>query len=164
MSKPKTPAAVETAAAFADAAAREEVSPDPSPDRPAASKAHRLFRCMNCRDPNTGLSGREFEAPAGRPVCPHCGVGEHHATAGLVVPLAVIHFDPPSGAPGKGKNYTACDPRQLIGVFGVTPTAAFHATGVTSAVTCPACKETKEFRDAHAGAAADPMYDLPTRR
>ena len=94
-----------------------------------------LFRCLNCTNAK-GLPGREFEA--GKPECPIC-----HADLGAIVELEIIHYDPPSGKPGRGLRRAACDPTIKIGHAG--PKGCMFS-GEPSAVTCRACMATDVFR------------------
>lgn len=88
-----------------------------------------LFRCVSCVNPRTGLAGVEFDA--GRPVCPTCS-----ADGNLVVAMEVVHFDPPSGKPGRGLRRAACDEGLKVG----RPNTMF--SGEPGAVTCKTCKAT----------------------
>lgn len=99
----------------------------------------KLFRCYNCDGPG-GIPGKDFEAD--RPECPDCG-----ADPPTVTERAVIHFDPPSGIRNRGANDAACSPGIRVGSG-----QQIHMTGVPSAVTCPACRATRLWRDAAAAA------------
>ena len=90
----------------------------------------KLFRCLSCEDPVSRRPGVEFEAVG--PTCPTCG------DAG--VELECIHFDPPSGRPGKGLNHTACDPKIRLG------RPKLVMTGMPAAVTCRACRATQVWK------------------
>lgn len=110
--------------------------------------ATRLWRCVN---PEHGK--HDFEA--GRPVCPECGAGEDgRSRARFILPLKVVHFDPPA-FPGVGRNVKACD--------GKPWGEGVMATAAPSAVTCPACMETGEYKAALAAAENDPAYAVPDR-
>lgn len=107
----------------------------------------KLYRCHPCG---------KFEFTADRPVCPQCGTDGDDPrikARGFVIPLVILHFDPPSGLPGMGKNRPACDQTLYVGHNGV------RATGEPSAVSCAACKLTEEF--ALALKVRNPTYDLP---
>ncbi|VTT96562.1 unnamed protein product [Gemmataceae bacterium] len=92
--------------------------------------AAKLFRCTSCEDPVTRRPGVEFEAAG--PTCPACG--------DAAVELETIHFDPPSGRPGKGLNRAACDPALRIG------RPRLVMSGLVAAVTCRACKATEVWK------------------
>ena len=94
-----------------------------------------LYRCLNCTN-DKGLPGKEFEAK--NPECPVC-----QADGNLVVQLECIHFDPPSGKPGRGKRHAACNPKLKIGSMGV---AGLMMSGEPSAVNCKACQATDAYR------------------
>jgi hypothetical protein len=102
------------------------------------------YRCYACVDAK-GRPGRDFEA-AGPPKCPACGadpaLDPRHAR--VVQPVAVIHFDPPSGVPGLGVGLWACDKTKPVAGGGM-------ATGDPLAVTCAACVRTPTFAQAMEG-------------
>jgi hypothetical protein len=108
----------------------------------------RLWRCLNpaCA-PDT-----DFAAAAG--TCPKCGLTIGRGRAGhLIVPLVVVHYDPPSGIEGIGKNEPACQPG--------TPIYGLQATGAPDAVNCPACKATEAWQQAPKGAQVPSRYLVP---
>lgn len=112
----------------------------------------RLWLCTN--HPDLGTSGYKFEAE--KPVCPGCGVdGEAPGMGGVVLPRAVIHFDPPHPVLARrGLNRRACEPGKHVGHGGGL------ATGQADEVNCPACKATAAYKAA--GAAAVPeLYRVP---
>lgn len=80
---------------------------------------------------------RGFDFYADKPVCPACGNGED---SGLVFPLTVIHFDPPSKVRGRGVNMLACQPTKQI--FGRMATA--HGPTVN----CWDCRQTTAWKQA----------------
>lgn len=91
-----------------------------------------LIRCGNCT--------REFEAP--KLACEPCGLDAttNPRDADILTELVAIHFDPPTRIKGRGKNHAACDPKLRAG--------AVRVTSAPTAVTCTACKASKEFTDA----------------
>lgn len=92
-----------------------------------------LYRCYLCPGPK-GTPGLDFTAD--KPVCPACGAdpATDPRDAGAVVRLEVLHFDPPSGRPHRGRGHAACNPALKVGAGGVL------ATGEPSVVNCPACR------------------------
>ncbi len=90
-----------------------------------------LYRCLECQ--------REFEAA--KPACAECGIdpATNPGDAGAVVPLVLIHFDPPTKRAGRGLGYAACDARVKVGA----PKCGF--SGHPKAVNCPRCKATEAF-------------------
>lgn len=97
-----------------------------------------LYRCYNCENAQ-GLIGYDFTAAA--PVCPKCGAdGTTLEAAQKIVTRQAVHFDPPHGVlRDKGTGKRACDGKPTTGL-GV------HSTGVPTAVTCPACRESEAFK------------------
>ncbi len=89
------------------------------------------LRCCACQN--------EWDTPAARgvtPKCPGCGAGP-----AVIAPVECVHFDPPSGTPGRGVNVAACNPKLRVG-------PGCRATGEPDAVTCKACKATEIYRTA----------------
>jgi hypothetical protein len=104
----------------------------------------RLWRCNNC--------GRVFEADA--PACLTCGIDQAQdgRLAGIVVPVATIHFDPPHPrARGRGQGRLACDPKRAV--------AGSRATGEPSVVNCARCRESDEWKRASAAAGAPAFHE-----
>ena len=95
-----------------------------------------LYRCMNCDNPK-GLPGKDFEGP--KEQCPDCG-----ALPPSVIERATIHFDPPSGIRDRGSNDAACNPGLRIH----SGNQNMMMSGHPAAVTCPACKQTRLWKDA----------------
>lgn len=95
-----------------------------------------MFRCYNCVDPANGKPGVMFESAV--PKCPDCGVdGTIERFHSLIVPVAVIHYDPPHPTiKGVAARYHACTPSNEIGKCDGM------ATGEILAVTCTACLDT----------------------
>lgn len=109
----------------------------------------KMFRCLNptcCTLKDQGIFHAEY------PKCPRCQTDAADPKFGrLIVRLTLVHFDPPTHVPGIGKNYRACDPTVDIQAAqgGNGMPNPFHAgTGTPAAVTCPACKESAEFKAA----------------
>lgn len=98
------------------------------------------WKCYNCLD-NRNNPGKAFESD--KPVCPDCGIdGTVPRWSGKVVPMSMIHYDPPMDRPAsQHHNHAACDSR--IKTF---TDDAVMLTGERIAVTCPACKETEAFK------------------
>ena len=96
-----------------------------------------LFRCLNCMN--------EFTAE--KPSCADCELdpAKDKRHAEFFLPLLIHHFDPPTKVEGIGKGHAACDSRIKVGRI-YKPKCMF--TGETSAVNCPACKATDEFKKA----------------
>lgn len=114
----------------------------------------RLFRCVNpkCRE---GIQhGHDFTAEGPVATCPKCGVKSNDPKFGhIIVPLVVIHFNPPSGVvEGIGAGFAACEP--------TVPIAGLRATGVPSVVNCPKCIETEAYKKAFAVVSLHPDYDV----
>lgn len=113
--------------------------------RPNLHKAARRWRCYRCEPP----FGRSFDRV--EPICPHC-----HAAPPAVVLLVDVHFLAPdgpipgylgSGLPMEGFEgsggfwHVACQPQRRT--LGTDP-----ASNHSPAVTCFACKQTREWQDA----------------
>lgn len=111
----------------------------------------KLYRCLNEKH---GPKGLEFTAD---PKTCRCECGRSWSdpeVAGVhLIELVVLHFDPPSGLPNRGKRHLACDPSIKVG------SSDHRATGVASVVNCPACRESAAFKAAPAD--ADPATDVP---
>lgn len=137
----------------------------------------RYYRCYACTN-DTGAFGRDFEvrledsAPlvklpnstTGEAVsCPNCGLSNTHVShGGNVVPLLLVHFDPPLtkemyGRAGKG--HIACNPAEPV-VKARPKGQELYATGEPLAVTCPKCKETAAFKGMALGQ-IHPSFDVP---
>ena len=97
-----------------------------------------LFRCLNCK--------KEFEAI--QPACVDCGIDPttHPRHKDMVVPLVTIHFDPPSGVPGIGKGFAACNPKLRVGM----PNCGFSGekNGEKIIITCPKCLASELYANA----------------
>lgn len=93
--------------------------------------AMKLYRCLNC--------SAEFEAD--RPACAKCDIdpAKDPRDKDIVVPLVLIHFDPPGKRVGQGAGHAACDPKIRVG----SPKCAF--SGEPTAVNCAACKATAVY-------------------
>lgn len=99
-----------------------------------------LFICFLC-DNEKGMGGRKFEADAA--VCPNCGAtAAHPRMKDKVVPLATVHFEPPSKWKGIGVGHLACLPDKKF----PDPAATVTATGEPAHVNCPKCKATEVFK------------------
>jgi len=107
----------------------------------------RLFRCRNCN--------REFRADV--PACEACGLdaAKDPRDAELVVPLALIHLDPPTHVEGRGRGHAACDPKLKAAAKDPRALAPGEPvvmfTSEPTAANCPACKVTPEYAAALAG-------------
>lgn len=90
-----------------------------------------LYRCLPC--------GKNFEATRTNDApleCPNCQAkGEANSA-----PVVTIHYDPPSGQPGRGSNHAACDEKLTVGRSGM------GFSGEIAAVNCPKCRETPVFQ------------------
>jgi hypothetical protein len=99
--------------------------------------ADRRYRCRLCVTAEWPF-GLEFENA--EPVCPRCKVG-----GDTVVPLVRVHYyaaDPRGPIGGSfGRLRLACAP-------GEANPKGLPATGEPTAVTCEACKKTKEYQAA----------------
>lgn len=105
-----------------------------------------LWRCVN---PDHG--DLDFRSPKG--VCPECGAGDtERSRLRFILRRKVVHFDPPA-RPGEGRSVKACD--------GKPWGEGTMATGVPAAVTCPACRESAEFRKASESGEDEPGYAVP---
>lgn len=98
--------------------------------------------------------GRFWQAasPSDPPKCPQCGLTTADPKFGEKIQrLVITHFDPPTEFPGLGWNHRACDKEKSIcaeeGPNGV-PNPWHAGTGIVGVVTCPACKETPEYKAA----------------
>jgi len=118
----------------------------------------KLFRCLNCAGESRERGAGEFAAESG--VCRKCKLSGEH-----VVELECIHYDPPSGVPGRGMRHAACDDKIKIGQYGLM------MTGEPSAVTCRACMKSPVWKlnAALCGlpttpATLDHVTEPPTRR
>lgn len=108
-----------------------------------------MFRCYNqaCATDKHGRLGFDFDAPLTAIVCPKCGAGKTARTAQLIVKLATVHFDPPTGITGVGENFAACNPELPIG-------RKARGSGVHDAVTCAACRASDVFQSTYAASRA----------
>lgn len=112
----------------------------------------RFYRCYNpnCTEHPAKMPGYDFTADV--PVCPKCKVDARQPRfSHLIVPLVIIHFDPPSQVPGYGVGELACDGK---------PSAGRMATGDPEVVNCPACRQTDVWKEAQKGKAVDPRFDF----
>lgn len=106
----------------------------------------KFFRCHNekCME-----GGKHQDFYADKPVCPKCNTdGDAPRCGHVVVRLNITHFDAPSGVPGVGVGYRACNPSVSVAVpmRGKTPFLGHVATGNPMSVTCPECKASETFR------------------
>lgn len=104
-----------------------------------------FFRCYQCVDRSGPQPlGREFEGDA--PSCPRCGAGWP-----AVMPLVAVHLlvpDPKGLIQGQaGRFRVACDAKRdrlaVMGPGGLIED--YHASGDAAAISCRACRGTKEF-------------------
>lgn len=101
----------------------------------------RLWRCYNqkCSD-SPHKPGHDFSADG--PKCDRCGTdGTLPKFAHLIVPLKIVHFDPPSHVDDIGLGFIACQPTEPIGKY--------RATGDPGSVNCPACRVTEAWEKAN---------------
>lgn len=95
------------------------------------------WRCYHCNAPK----GVEFTGPA--PHCPSC----KRTNSPIIIELTDVHWHgtiPDGAMPGEWPNE-----RKGIACMPKRPTVAgLSATGVLEAVTCPACLESKAYKDA----------------
>lgn len=114
----------------------------------------RLYRCRNKRcSPEPGKP-LDFALKLGEPVkCPQCGWDMKHPYLPLLR-LEVIHYDPPFDEMHHvGIRRRACDkavPIQVPAGSNGEAVSGEVGTGVASAVNCPLCKETPEYKAAMA--------------
>jgi len=112
----------------------------------------KLFRCGNpaCKDRKTG---KFHDFASEQPVCDLCGIEANDEKYGhLIIRLVRVHFDPPSKVPGIGLTVRACNPRIAITAMteGDGPPTPWHAgTGDVDCVTCPECRATPAWEQAH---------------
>jgi hypothetical protein len=115
------------------------------------------FRCLRTTCQKLDM-GRFFSAA---PRCPQCGLEGNDPDGKNIVLLVMVHYDPPRAANddvfidmsgkimGTGKGHRACEPRRSIQAAedanGV-PVPWHAGTGIKAQVTCPACKQTEEFK------------------
>lgn len=133
----------------------------------------RVYRCYACHNAE-GVFGREFtvqiedtaplvklpSGPNGYAVaCPNCNLSNTHAAyGGNVVPVLVIHYEPPLTEQMRGRagcGHIACDP-----AVKVTKDDELRYTGEPLVVNCPACKLTPAYLSATTGK-MHPSYDVP---
>lgn len=102
-----------------------------------------LWRCYNCVHPTKGIPGRDFSSESPVPVCPYCELKQDLPEArGLIVALAIIHFDPPHDIlKAKGKNHIACNPAKRVGI-----SRKLWATADHGSVTCEKCMASEVFQ------------------
>jgi len=111
----------------------------------------KLLRCLNplCADERGQPHG--FVSP--EPKCPKCGIeAKHPRFGGMIQRLAKIHFDPPAGVPGFGCGHRACETTRTIAAqadAAGNPEPFHGGTGDPDAVTCPECRETEAWKQAH---------------
>ena len=110
----------------------------------------KLYRCFRC-----AARGRDFAAA--EPRCPKCGADQADAETppNTIARLETIHFDPPHpdwpagpDRPGKGTGKRACDGKPVNTPRKGEDVVGGKATGFADAVTCPACKESAEYKTA----------------
>jgi len=84
-----------------------------------------------------------FAVELGKPVkCPKCVADKAIPRyAPLISEVVMIHFDPPGDLPEYGRGSLACDPATPI-----PNRKGDRASGEASAVTCPMCKQTDEWK------------------
>jgi hypothetical protein len=95
------------------------------------------YRCQNqaCSEDHAGRLIFDFWAE--RPVCPKCGA-DGKIMPNVVIPLVLMHFDPPSKVFGRGMRILACT-RKGYGQANVS------VTGNPTCVNCPDCKKSAEY-------------------
>ncbi len=116
----------------------------------------KFYQCHNPRcqakDKGKFLSNR----PPQKAICPQCGIQEADPKFGKVIQrLVLVHFDPPTDIPSIGQSIRACQREKIIQAEELpngTPNPWHAGTGCFEAVTCPACKETIEYKAAQASA------------
>lgn len=133
----------------------------------------RVYRCYACLSEDR-VFGRNFEvrlednAPLVKlhdgtrgpsVTCPNCGMSNAHpALGGNVVPVEVLHFEPPATAAlygRSGRGTIACNPAtKVIGSPGL------RFTGEPLAVNCPECMKTPEYLKQMNGG-IHPSFDIP---
>lgn len=110
----------------------------------------RPYRCQNeaCSEDPAGRLIFDFWSTEAK--CPKCGSTplQH-----IVIPLEVIHYDPPSNIRGRGQRVMACN----RGPYGTGQ----MVTGAVSAVTCRECKATEEWRTAAEQQGIEPELITP---
>lgn len=121
-----------------------------------------LYRCHNPECDEDPMSRLMFDFECdGSPVCPKCGADPKNAhQRSLITKLEYVHFhveDKNGPVIGRGAKYRiACQPdKKHLGM----------ATGEPSGVSCPACKETAEYKQTEAVSGfqgkAPKVVDLP---
>src|SRR5687767_1359545 len=95
------------------------------------------FRCQNSECSEDEAGRLIFDFWADKPVCPKCGT-DAKTMPNIVIPLTIVHFDPPSKVFGRGLRILACTRKHYGG--GET------VTGNAGSVNCPACKESPEWQ------------------
>ena len=101
----------------------------------------KLWRCLLCADMNDPdrYWGLDFEDTD--PKCPRCKAGPN-----AVIPRVFVHFlfpatDGPIGGMAGRRFRAACKPEYTNRNLG----EHFRASGEPGAVTCPACKATRDY-------------------
>jgi hypothetical protein len=94
------------------------------------------YRCQNEACSEDAAGRLIFDFWTERPICPKCGT-DGKQMPDIVIPLAVVHFDPPSHVKNRGQRIAACDSQGYGGRA---------VSGNPNVVNCPECRATAAWK------------------